>query len=75
MARIAAMLMGATVLASCSGSGRVGHIVPEWAGGSPQYTPPQAAAPRQSTRDARSDGPAKADTQPQAQPDVSSYPE
>jgi hypothetical protein len=73
--RIAAMLMVASVLASCSGSGRVGHIVPEWAGGSPQSTPPRAAAPRHDAPDARSDGGAQAGTQPQTQPDVSSYPE
>jgi hypothetical protein len=73
--RIVALLMFATVLASCSGSGRIGHMVPDWAGGSPQYPPPRAAAPRHDAPDTRLDGRDKPGTQPQAKPDAPGYPE
>ena len=46
MARLLALIIAGTMLASCAGSGRnLGDYVPAWAGGLPKNAPPRPGTP------------------------------
>jgi hypothetical protein len=45
MARLIALVIAHTVLASCSGGGVVGDYLPQWAGGAPKNIPPRPGTP------------------------------
>jgi hypothetical protein len=45
MVRIAALLIAGLALAGCASGGKVGEILPEWAGGYPKDLPPRPGTP------------------------------
>jgi hypothetical protein len=78
MARLIALVIAGTVLASCSG-GVVGDYLPQWAGGRPKDLPPRPGTPEydafrqkldaEAARDKRKDSPAsKADAEKKSSP-------
>jgi hypothetical protein len=78
MARLMALVIAGTVLASCSG-GVIGDYMPHWAGGYPKGVPPRPGTPEydayrqkldaDAARDKSNDPPAsKADTEKKSSP-------
>jgi hypothetical protein len=45
MVRIAVLLIAGLALAGCASGGKVGEILPEWAGGYPKDLPPRPGTP------------------------------
>jgi hypothetical protein len=45
MARLMALVIAGTVLASCTGGGTMGEYIPRWAGGLPKDVPPRPGTP------------------------------